>query len=967
MQPAIPFRCSESHYLNNYYRVLAPYLSPRLETPKYLGRSLFCPKVEGCVRRKTRSARPQKTNRVLIAAMDAGVMDWGMFKKSIELGFVRRHRNFLPESGSEYALDKKTLRIDVVRGSPALTGSVISRDQSRTPLSIVVSAFSNGSFRLVLEDPEPLRHERHVVKGVLMDHVKPIALSDAKLTCHDQEAELVLPGWDTKLKIQYSPFRLDLVAVADDKKVVLSVNEHSRLKVDAFETKEQVGSPGEDEQGCWEETFKDFSDPKVRGPESVGVDVSFPSAEQLHGIPERTMDLALGNTVAADGTITSEPYRLYNLDVPYYELDKPLGLYGSVPLLIGRDGQSSAAVFWHNSSETYVDASGGVSTSGKKSHWYSEAGQLDMFLLPGPSVREVYRQYLWLTGNPAMPQYFSLGYHQCRYSYMSDEDARGVNAGFEKHDIPYDVLWLDIDHTDGKRYFTWNNKTFPDPKGLQDHTASFGRKTVTIIDPHVKRDPNYSLHQLAEGEGLYVTNPDDNGEAFSGKCWAGESSYLDYNNSKVRDAWASRFSETNYPGFTPHLHVWNDMNEPSVFNGPEGTIPKHMQHAGGVEHRHVHNLYGHDMVKATFAGLHKARNGTDRPFILTRSFFAGSQRYSSVWTGDNGSEWSHLAASVPMLLSLQLCGIVQSGADVGGFFRNPKGDSVARWYQAAAFQPFFRGHSGKGTKRREPWDFGEPFTKHIRDAIRARYELMPLWYTLFASIACGTGAGFGSEACAPPMRPVWWEFPNEPDDDGRWMVGDCLLVAPVMTEGAKEHTVELPAGAVWYDLYDPVHPGVKLPGVERVTKECGLDRMFVMQRGGTIVPKLEKKRSCSKYMSGDSFTLVVGLDEVGKAEGILYVDDGRSYEFEKGKFGLMKFDYEEGRLKVCRIGGEGEIGRETRVEKVVVLGFGEDIPQSVTVDGRKAEFLVDKEAGIVTVKGFDAGSDGAAWEMQILC
>ena len=372
-------------------------------------------------------------------------------------------------------------------------------------------------------------------------------------------------------------------------------------------------------------------------------------------------------------------------------------------------GPRTAAAFWLNAAEQFVDVSaepGGG--GGSDAHWWAESGIVDLFLLPGPAPADVWRSYAALTGPPALPPRFALAYHQCRWNYKDEADVTAVNAGFDAADIPYDVLWLDIEHTDGKRYMTWDARYFPTPVRMQEEIGGFGRKMVTIIDPHVKRDANYPMHAEATAKGLYVRTAAGDAD-FDGWCWPGSSSYLDVSSPAIRDWWAAQFAFDKYAGSTPVLHVWNDMNEPSVFNGPEVTMQKDLQHAGGWEHRDVHNAYGMWYHAATAAGLARRSPGV-RPFVLSRSFFAGSQRYGAVWTGDNAAEWSHLAVSVPMLLSMSAAGLPFVGADVGGFFGNPDGELMTRWYQLGAFYPFFRGHAHHETKRREPWLFGEPYT-----------------------------------------------------------------------------------------------------------------------------------------------------------------------------------------------------------------------------------------------------------------
>ena len=230
-------------------------------------------------------------------------------------------------------------------------------------------------------------------------------------------------------------------------------------------------------------------------------------------------------------------------------------------------------MFWFNPSETFVDISdatrpesqgGGVY---KQSHWISETGDLDFFLLPGPNVRAVHAQYTALTGTQQLPPIFALGYHQCRWNYRDERDVASVEDMFEQLDYPMDVIWLDIEHTDGKRYFTWDKSVFPNPLEMQKNVSAHGRRMVTIVDPHIKRDDGFAVHKEATQLGYYIKNKD--GGDFDGWCWPGSSSYLDFTNPRVRQWWAERFSLDKYVGSTMDLFTWNDMNEPSVFNGPE--------------------------------------------------------------------------------------------------------------------------------------------------------------------------------------------------------------------------------------------------------------------------------------------------------------------------------------------------------------------------------------------------------------
>ncbi|KAF5925519.1 hypothetical protein HPG69_001966 [Diceros bicornis minor] len=474
-----------------------------------------------------------------------------------------------------------------------------------------------------------------------------------------------------------------------------------------------------------------------------------------------------------------------------------------------------------------------------------------------------------------MPPLFSLGYHQCRWNYEDEQDVKAVDAGFDEHDIPYDVMWLDIEHTDGKRYFTWDKKRFPNPKRMQELLRSKKRL----------------------------------------------SSYLDFTNPKVREWYSGLFAFSAYQGSTDILYIWNDMNEPSVFRGPEQTMQKNAVHHGSWEHRELHNIYGFYQQMATAEGLIQRSKGKERPFVLTRSFFAGSQKYGAVWTGDNTAEWSYLKISIPMLLTLSVTGISFCGADVGGFIGNPEAELLVRWYQAGAYQPFFRGHATMDTKRREPWLFGEEHTRLIREAIRERYVLLPYWYSLFYR------AHVASE---PVMRPLWVEFPDALETFGvedEYMLGSALLVHPVTEAKATMVDVFLPgSNEVWYDSKTFAH----WEGACTVKIPVGLDTIPVFQRGGSVVPIKTTIGKSTGCMSDSPYGLRVALSTKGSAVGEFYLDDGHSFQYlHQKQFLHRKFSFCSGVLINSCADERGHYPSKCVVEQIFVLGLKKK-PSSVT-------------------------------------
>ncbi|VDM44201.1 unnamed protein product [Toxocara canis] len=551
-------------------------------------------------------------------------------------------------------------------------------------------------------------------------------------------------------------------------------------------------------------------------------------------------------------------------------------------------------------------------------HFMSESGLIDVFLMLGPTPNDLFRQNAALTGVYPLPPLFSIAYHQCRWNYNDQDDVAAVHAGFDEHDIPLDVIWLDIEHTDGKRYFTWDPVKFSKPKEMIDALAAKGRKMVTIIDPHIKKDDNFHVYKDAKDLGYFVKDKDGTAD-YEGHCWPGASMYLDFINPAVRDYWAGKFAFDKYIGSTENLFVWNDMNEPSVFSGPEITMHKDAKHFGGWEHRDVHNIYGFYHHSSTHKGLLDRSNGRLRPFVLTRSFFAGSQRTTAVWTGDNTADWDHLRATVPMLLSLSIAGIPHVGADVGGFFKNPDEQLLIRWYQAGAYQPFFRAHAHIDCKRREPWLFSEKTKNIIRDAIRQRYSLLPYWYTLFYEHTL-TGK--------PVMRPLWAEFPddvNAYDEEREWLVGPGLLVRPIMEPDVATTSLYMPGrrNVMWYEW--TTNKPKPAPGAVYV--DSPLEAIPRFQRGGTIIPTWERVRRSSILMRHDPITLYIASNYKGDfANGTIYMDDGETFGYKKGEYLYWGFIYKKVTDQMYTITAKnldpnGKMETDVLIERIIVRGI----------------------------------------------
>lgn len=882
-------------------------------------------------------ARSRKANSCSLIAVDVSIFDGDLVAKLVPKNTPPKVEQN-PDSNEE----------DSDHGS---------QDPASNPLLLSISAYQDGILRLKIDEDPSLNppKKRFDLPSVIVPEFLEKKLwlqrfSEEKIDGNSGFSSLVVVylGNGYEAVLRKDPFEV-FVRENNGGKRVISLNSHGLFDFEQLRVKKEGDN--------WEENFRGHTDTRAYGPQSISFDVSFHGADYVYGIPEHATSLALKPTRGPEIDF-SEPYRLFNLDVFEYLHESPFGLYGSIPFMLSHGKEhGTTGFFWLNAAEMQIDVLGAGWDAGESrlslpsdqkridTLWMGEAGVIDAFFFVGPGPKDVVRQYVSVTGMPAMPQLFATAYHQCRWNYRDEEDVYHVDSKFDEHDIPYDVLWLDIEHTDGKKYFTWDRVLFPNPEEMQNKLAAKGRRMVTIVDPHIKRDDSYYIHKEASEKGHYVK--DASGKDYDGWCWPGSSSYLDMLSPEIREWWADKFSYKNYVGSTSSLYIWNDMNEPSVFNGPEVTMPRDALHIGGVEHREIHNAYGYYFHMGTASGLEKRGEGKDRPFVLSRAFFAGSQRYGAIWTGDNTAEWEHLRVSVPMVLSMGLTGIIFSGADVGGFFGNPEPELLVRWYQLGAYYPFFRAHAHHDTKRREPWLFGERNTALMRDAIHNRYMLLPYFYTLFRE-ANTTGV--------PVMRPLWMEFPADEaafNNDEAFMVGNSILVQGVYSERAKHASVYLPGGQSWYDM----RSGTAYKGGMIHKLEVSEESVPAFQKAGTIIPRKDRYRRSSTQMVHDPYTLVIALNSSQSAEGELYVDDGKSFEFQRGAFIHRRFIFSNGKLTSLNVAPAGNDGRLFTsvcvIERIILLGYP-SWPKSALIEASNKE--VEMEMGPLRPDGSRAAS-----------
>ncbi|KAM3403740.1 hypothetical protein ACQJBY_007078 [Aegilops geniculata] len=540
---------------------------------------------------------------------------------------------------------------------------------------------------------------------------------------------------------------------------------------------------------------------------------------------------------------------------------------------------------------------------------------------PYNSPAEVMMSLSHAIGTVAMPPKWSLGYHQCRWSYDSSEKVLKVVRTFREKGIPCDVIWMDIDYMDGFRCFTFDGNRFPDPKSMADDLHSIGCKSIWMLDPGIKKEKGYFVYDSGSETDVWIKKADDS--PFIGEVWPGDCVFPDFTCERTRTWWASLVRDFVSNGVDG---IWNDMNEPAVFKTTTKTMPESNIHRGdadigGVQnHSYYHNVYGMLMARSTYEGM--AMASTDkRPFVLTRAGFIGSQRYAATWTGDNLSNWEHMHMSLPMVLQLGLSGQPLSGPDIGGFAGNATPKLFGRWMGVGALFPFSRGHSETGSIDHEPWSFGEECEEVCRLALLRRYRLLPHIYTLFY---------LSHKKGAPVAAPLFFSDSQDPElrkIETSFLLGPLLICASTSPDkGAHECAHKLPKG-VWsrFDFGDS-HP----------------DLPVMYLQGGAILPVGLPIKHVGEASLEDDLSLIVSLDENGKAEGVLFEDAGDGYGFTQGNYLLTYYvaQVHSSVVSVKVLKTEGSWNRPKRNLNISILLGGGAMISSNGVDGEEVHITM---------------------------
>ena len=547
-------------------------------------------------------------------------------------------------------------------------------------------------------------------------------------------------------------------------------------------------------------------------------------------------------------------------------------LYKAIPFFIGLHNNKSYGIFFDNTFKTNFDF---AHERRNVTSFWADGGEMNYYFIYGPQMSQVVKAYTNLTGTPELPPMWAMGYHQSKWSYYPESNVRAIAKNFRKMKIPCDAIYLDIDYMDGFRCFTWDKSRFPNPKKMISDLEEKGFKTVVMIDPGIKIDKDYWVYQEAIENDYFCKRAD--GAFMKGKVWPGECNFPDFTNPKVREWWAELYKEM-MSEIGVHA-VWNDMNEPAVMEVPTKTAPLDTRHdydGHPCSHRKAHNVYGMQMVRATYEGIKKYVY-PKRPFVITRAAFAGTQRFSSTWTGDNIATWEHLWIANVQAQRMCMSGYSFVGSDIGGFAEQPNGELFARWIQLGVFHPFCRVHSSGDHGDQEPWSFDDEVTNIVRKFIELRYQLLPYLYTMFYRY---------SKEGVPMLKPLV-HFDQEDHQThfrtDEFIFGEQILICPVHEPNAQGRRMYLPRGT-WYNYW--TNEAV-VGGMEKWVV-AGLDKIPIFIKEGAMIPKYPVQQYVGELEIKE---LVLDVYFKNGVETSTVYEDGQDgYDYKKGSYSLRNFN-----------------------------------------------------------------------------
>jgi alpha-glucosidase len=608
-------------------------------------------------------------------------------------------------------------------------------------------------------------------------------------------------------------------------------------------------------------------------------------------------------------------------------------LYKTFPFYIGLHSGLMYGLFMDNTHKSYFDF--GATTDNEMSWFGADGGDMNYYFFGAQTVPQILEDYTWLTGRMEMPPLWSLGYQQCRWSYMSADEVLEIAQTFRDKKIPADVVYCDIDYMDNYKIFTWNPKTFAKPKQMMDKLKAMDFHLVTIVDPGIKVEEGYKQYDEGIKKDYFATYP--NGDKYIGEVWPGRCHFPDFFRDDVREWWGAAFKALTDPGVDG---FWNDMNEPAAWGQ---NIPSLMQF-GNKPMPEVRNAYGMQMARATYDGTKKILKGK-RPFVLTRAAYPGTQRYSSIWTGDNSAYDAHMLLGQRLVNSLGLTGMAFTGVDIGGFSGDPTPELMVRWNSLGTYTPMFRNHARIDMKYREPWRWGAKNEAIIKKDIEQRYQLLPYIYSGFYT---------ASQTGLPLSRTLAIGHPFDNDVynanyQNQFMFGDAIMVAPV-TSTEKKTDVYLPKGE-WYRLSSDK----KFTGGQVVNVPSPLTDLPVFIKASAIIPMQSIIQSTAE--KGDGVLQLHIWNGTEANEFVYYEDDGSTYNYQNGAYYKRTISFDPVNKAITLNTPEGSF--ESKFEKLNIwlhdfanvnfLNLSSEIVNLNTRSAKASSFMIDNLAEQINI------------------